>query len=282
MPEGDTIHKLAKYLHSALAGTLVQGVRLRPVFGDSSGPRRVSGVVSEGKHLYLSFDDGWQLRSHLGMYGSWHRYRPGQPWRKPARQASIVIVGADADYVCFNAKQVQWLKQLGFARADQANRLGPDLIREPFDADRILARAKALLSSSTLIVDLLLDQRLAAGIGNVYKSEILFVEGRSPMLRLQDLSNDALASLYWRAAELLRDNLGGGPRTTRKAFDEKGPLWVYGRFARPCLRCATPIRRASLGVNPRSTYWCPACQPPMVNAIASPLALSTAAQERDS
>jgi endonuclease-8 len=216
------------------------------------------------------------------MYGSWHRYRPGQPWRKPARQASIVIVGADADYVCFNAKQVQWLKQLGFARADQANRLGPDLIREPFDADRILARAKALLSSSTLIVDLLLDQRLAAGIGNVYKSEILFVEGRSPMLRLQDLSNDALASLYWRAAELLRDNLGGGPRTTRKAFDEKGPLWVYGRFARPCLRCATPIRRASLGVNPRSTYWCPACQPPMVNAIASPLALSTAAQERDS
>jgi endonuclease-8 len=260
VPEGDTVHKLAEYLDGALAGTLVQGVRLRPVFGASSGPRRVSGVGSQGKHLYLAFDDGWQLRSHLGMYGSWHRYRAGQPWRKPARQASIVVLGTDADYVCFNAKEVQWLRQLGFARADLANRLGLDLIRESFDADRILARAEALLSPEAFLVDVLLDQRLAAGIGNVYKSELLFLEGRSPLLRLRQVSEDALASLYRRAAELLGENLGGGPRTTRSNRDLKGNLWVYGRYNLPCLRCGTPIRRARLGANPRSTYWCQGCQ----------------------
>lgn len=261
MPEGDTIHKLAEYLDAALAGTLLQSVRLRPMFGASSGPRRVSRVGSEGKHLYLTFDDGWQLRSHLGLYGSWHRYRAGQPWRKPAWQASIVLVGADADYVCFNAKEVQWLRQLGFARADRANRLGPDLIREPFDAARIHARAEALLSPDTLIVDVLLDQRLAGGIGNVYKSEVLFLEGCSPLLRLRQLADGALTALYRRAADLLGENLGGGPRATRSNLDLKGHLWVYGRFERPCLRCATPIRRARLGANPRSTYWCERCQP---------------------
>ncbi|KAA6184327.1 Fpg/Nei family DNA glycosylase [Thiohalocapsa marina] len=260
MPEGDTIHKLAVYLDAELNGKEVTGVRLQPRFGPSCGPRRVSGVGSEGKHLFVTFDDGVELRSHLGMYGSWHRYRPSQPWKRPARQASIVIRTGQADYVCFNAKEVQWLRRQGFERADLGNRLGPDLIRDPFDPDALASRIAALLSPDAAIVDVLLDQRIAAGIGNVYKSEVLFLQGHSPHLRLKELTAEQVTALYRCAAEHLGNNLGGGPRTTRRTLDGRGRLWVYGRFDRPCLRCGTPIRRAYLGTHRRSTYWCPGCQ----------------------
>jgi endonuclease-8 len=260
MPEGDTIHKIAVYLDGELRGREVARVRLRPAFGASSGPRRVCRVVSEGKHLYVIFDDGLELRSHLGMYGSWHRYQTGERWRKPARQASIVIETGYRDYVCFNAKEVQWLRSRGFERGDRAARLGPDLTRADVDLSEIPQRIAQLLPSGAVLVDLLLDQRIAAGIGNVYKSEVLFLEHRSPFARVADLDADALRGMYERAAGLLRANLGGGPRTTRDNRDGRGHLWVYGRFERPCFRCGTPIRRAQVGARPRSTYWCGTCQ----------------------
>ena len=238
----------------------MQRVRLRPAFGASCGPCQVAGVSSEGKHLFVNFDDGMQLRSHLGMYGSWHRYRRGEGWRKPMRQASIVIETERMDYVCFNAKEVQWLRARGFRRVDQANRLGPDLIKDGARTDEILHRIDALLSPDTTAVDLLLDQRIASGIGNVYKSEVLFLERQSPHLRLRDLQPETIMALYRRASLLLRENLGGGPRTTRDNLDRRGRLWVYGRFDLPCLCCGESIQRASFGVNPRSTYWCGSCQ----------------------
>ncbi|MGB5831795.1 MAG: DNA-formamidopyrimidine glycosylase family protein [Thiohalocapsa sp.] len=261
MPEGDSIYKIAVFLDERLRDRLVRGVQLHPAFGASSGPRHVSRVGSEGKHLYLTFDDGVQLRSHLGMYGSWHRYRPASPWRKPARQASIVVETERMNYVCFNAKEVQWLRLRGFERADRGNRLGPDLIRDFPEIDDILCRIAALLAPDTLIVDVLLDQRVAAGIGNVYKSELLFLESQSPLQRLRHVQPQQIAALYRRAAELLGENVGGGPRTTRANFDKLGRLWVYGRANLPCLRCGAPIQRSSLGGNPRSTYWCAGCQP---------------------
>ena len=260
VPEGDTIHKIARYLDEQLRERVVLRVRLRPMFGASSGPGRVVCVRSEGKHLFVTFDDGRQLRSHLGMYGSWHRYGRGEGWRKPARQASIVLSTKDMDYVCFNAKEVQWLRVQGFERADQGNRLGPDLIDDGAETNDILRRIDALLSPDTTIVDLLLDQRIAAGIGNVYKSEVLFLERQSPSQRLRDLRVETISGLYRRAALLLRENLGGGPRATRRNLDGHGHLWVYGRFDLPCLRCGDKIRRVRSGVNPRSTYWCGNCQ----------------------
>jgi endonuclease VIII len=260
VPEGDTIHKIAVFLDEQLRDRQVQRVQLRPVFGASSGPRQVLKVSSEGKHLFVTFDDGVQLRSHLGLYGSWHRYRRGEGWRKPTRQASIVIETESTEYVCFNAKEVQWLRVHGFPRVDQGNRLGPDLIKDGARMDDILRRVDALLSPDTAVVDLLLDQRIAAGIGNVYKSEVLFLERQSPGQRLRDLQPDIISALYRRASLLLRENLGGGRRTTRDNRDRRGRLWVYGRFELPCLCCGAPIRRARLGVNPRSTYWCEICQ----------------------
>ncbi|WP_058557104.1 DNA-formamidopyrimidine glycosylase family protein [Thiohalocapsa sp. ML1] len=260
MPEGDTIHKLAVYLDAALAGRVVTAVRLHPAFGASAGARRVLRVTSEGKHLFLTFDDDTALRSHLGMYGAWHRYPRGADWRKPRRQASVVVSTETDDFVCFNAKEVQWLRRSGFQRADQAARLGADLIRDAVAPAELRRRVAAFLAPDTTLVDLLLDQRIAAGIGNVYKSEVLFLERRAPLARIRDLDDAALLALYRRAAALLGENLGGGARTTRFVADGRGRLWVYGRRDLPCFHCGTPVRRAVLGRQPRSTYWCSVCQ----------------------
>ncbi|NEX15714.1 MAG: hypothetical protein C1943_03495 [Halochromatium sp.] len=260
MPEGDTVTKLALFLDQALAGQPIQSLRLHPAFGASAGPACVEQVRARGKHLYIALDQGRVLRSHLGLYGSWHRYRANEPWRRPRRQASILLRASDWDYVCFNAKEAEWLEQGSFRLADQQQRLGKDLISEQIDASQILTRARQLLSPTTLMVDVLLDQRIAAGIGNVYKSELLFLKRHSPLATLGSLSDAALAALYEQAARLLRANLGGGPRRTRFERDRRGDLWVYGRRDLPCLHCAMPIRRAILGAQPRSTYWCERCQ----------------------
>jgi endonuclease VIII len=163
-------------------------------------------------------------------------------------------------YVCFNAKDVELMRSAGFESRDQRRRLGPDLTREAPEAERIRGRALALNPPDLPLVDLLLDQRIACGIGNVYKSEVLFLTRRPPLLHLEALSPQDFADLYGTAARLLRRNLAGGPRITREIPDGRGPLWVYGRAGLRCLVCETPVRRERLGRNPRSTYWCPGCQ----------------------
>jgi endonuclease-8 len=139
-------------------------------------------------------------------------------------------------------------------------RLGPDLIATVVDPARLLARAREFDTGDTLLIDTLLDQRVAAGIGNVYKSELLFLEGLAPTRRLSETSDAQLGSMYQRAAELLAANTEGGPRRTRDVGHDGGTLWVYGRADHPCLHCGTPVRRALLGRHQRSTYWCPTCQ----------------------
>ena len=260
MPEGDTVTKLALFLDQALAGQTINALRLHPALGASAGPGRIEHIRAQGKHLYIELDNGRLLRSHLGLYGSWHRYRPGEPWQRPRRQASILLQASEWDYVCFNAKEAEWLEPDSFRLADQQHRLGRDLISEPLEPSALLTRVRTLRLPTSLMVDVLLDQRLAAGIGNVYKSELLFLERHPPLATLGSLSDEALVALYRLAAKLLKANLGGGPRTTRFTPDHRGPLWVYGRRDLPCLHCETPIRRSLLGAQPRSTYWCEHCQ----------------------
>jgi endonuclease-8 len=163
-------------------------------------------------------------------------------------------------FVCFNSKEVEILRARGYRLVDVRQRLGPDLICDRPDAAVLARRARDLLQPELSVVDLLLDQRVAAGIGNVYKSEVLFLERRSPFDRLEDLSALAIEGLYRRAQELLLQNLGGGPRITRPPGDGRRNLWVYGRVGSRCPRCAATIQRAQLGWIPRVTYWCPRCQ----------------------
>lgn len=261
MPEGDTIHKLAGYLAPRLEGRRIAAVTMR----DAEDARRCAGrrigrVYAHGKHLFIELDNALLIRSHLGMYGSWHRYAHDEPWRKPRRQASLTLATADELFVCFNAKEIELLPARGVRDRLLSARLGPDLLHAGADLEAVVRRAREFLPGDAPLADVLLDQRVAAGIGNVYKSEVLFILGRRPATA-QGLVDDAwLAGAFDLAGRLLRRNLGGGPRVTRFERDGAGRLWVYGRGGRPCLRCDGRVAAARLGAGNRATFWCPGCQ----------------------
>jgi len=253
MPEGDTIHKTAGRLRQALLDQPVRRIQFRRWSGQTpAAGERVVGVEAEGKHLLVYFAGGLTLETHMKMTGSWHLYRPGERWRKPMDFMRVVI-GVDAwDAVCFSAPDVRVVPTARAGRDD----LGPDLCREDVDIGVAVELARALGSGSSAIADVLLDQRLASGIGNVYKSEVLWALRVSPFLELDEVDDALLEGLYRRASRLLRANLHTNRRTT-----VSGGLAVYERAGRPCRRCDTMIRRVAQGPHARSTYWCPRCQP---------------------
>jgi endonuclease-8 len=264
MPEGDTVHKLAAYLREHLVG--------RTLLDASAGGQRLAltgqaftAANAQGKHLLLRFDGGAVLRTHLGMYGSWHRFRAAGPAPGVRGRVSVALTVSAPPMVevfaCYNAKEVELLPARSYRERALAAHLGDDLLGTDPDLTRIVTRARELLPSTTLLVDVLLDQRIAAGIGNVYKSELLFLAGLAPVTTLGQVDDDTLRSLYADARRWLSANLGGGPRATRTAADGAGRLWVYNRAGRPCHRCRTPIASARLGGHPRGTWWCPSCQP---------------------
>jgi endonuclease-8 len=260
MPEGDTIRKLANALGPVLTGRLVITGHARTTQQVDLAGTRLGRVYPQGKHLFIELDADRLLRSHLGMWGSWHGYAPGEVWRKPRRQASIVLDTGERLYVCFNALQVEILRRSGVRRQILDTVLGPDLLADPLDYAQIIQRARALCAAATPLMDLLLNQRIACGIGNVYKSEVLFVTGWHPKTPLGQLTDEQLLAIYRQASQLLSQNTGRGPRITRWANDDAGRLWVYGRRGQPCLRCEAVIRSAKLGKGMRTTYWCPSCQ----------------------
>jgi endonuclease-8 len=260
MPEGDTIHKIAAYLRPRLEGVKLTSARIRRFPGEIVDGTTIRSVQATGKHLLMQLDDGRLLRSHLGMHGSWHRYRRDEPWRKPRRQATIELHVGDEVYVCFNAKEVELLRDRGVRQRILEARLGPDVTAPSPDLPLAVARARRFLEPEALIADVLLDQRVACGIGNVYKSELLFLERIHPERTLRAIDDETLERLYRLAHDLLRRNLGGGPRTTRFVEDGTGRAWVYGRRGRPCFRCGDPIRSRRLGRTQRVTYWCSRCQ----------------------
>jgi len=261
VPEGDTIHKIANFLEPRLVAQEVRTLEVAPRF--AQGPRRrrtVRSVLARGKHLYIAFDDDTALRSHLGMYGSWHFYRAGAPWKKPAQQASLVLKTADTVYVCFNAKEVEWVATPSVRERVLDMRLGPDLTAGGVALGTVVRRAREFLEPETPLADVLLDQRVACGIGNVYKCELLFIRRHRPLTPLGSVSDAALEACFGLASTLLGDNLGGGKRVTRSEGDNAGRLWVYGRGGSPCLRCDGVIAYARLGRHHRGTYWCADCQ----------------------
>lgn len=260
MPEGDTVHKLAAYLSPLLTGQCLTLARIRNHPEVELAGHRITGVSTHGKHLFIHLDDGRLLRSHLGMRGTWHHYRAGEAWDKPAYQAAIELHIRGQVLVCFNPKEVALERSRGPRLRALAAHLGPDLLAPALDPDRIVERAHNLLSPDTTLADALLDQRVAAGIGNVYKSETLFLMGLPPVQTLAQTPDETLRATYVEAARLLRANIRPGRRVTRHSADAAGILWVYGRKDQPCHRCGTPIRQARLGRHLRPTYWCPVCQ----------------------
>ncbi len=269
MPEGDTLHRTAAGLRPYLVGRTVTAART-----NGPGPvpqidrvvgRAVTSVEAVGKNLLIGFDGGLELRTHLRMNGSWHRYRPGERWRRPPARARLVLEVPGAVAVCFDAPVVELFEQRAEHLHPALSRLGPDLLGPDFDRDEALHRLRDLSRAKRSIAEALLDQRALAGIGNVYKSETLWIERVSPFIPVRDVDDDTLGRLVDTARRLMLANVapGRGPERITTTGDRAagGPLYVYGRAGRPCRRCGTPIASTRQGTDlPRRTFWCPRCQ----------------------
>jgi endonuclease-8 len=265
MPEGDTIYRTAAVLRDALVGRRITAARAQARPGMRRVPdlsrvigADVTSVESHGKHLLIGFSNGLTLRSHMRMTGSWHRYRPGEPWRRPASRASAVLETDRSVAVAFDAPVVELLTDADLRRSRPLTELGPDLLGVDFDADEAVRRLREL--DGEQLGNALLDQRAVAGIGNVVKSETAFIERMDPWAPVSAFDDDALQAALVTARRLLQANTGGGVRRTTGLRGRGRELWVYGRAGRPCRRCGTPVRSARQGELARSTYWCPRCQ----------------------
>jgi endonuclease-8 len=274
MPEGDTIFRAAAALHRALAGNRV--VRFQTALAelarvDDNEPitgRVVERCESMGKHLLIWFSGELALRTHMRMSGSWHLYRPGEAWQRPAHQMRVRLDTGRWVAVAFNVPVAEFIKGADLPRSRALASLGPDLLGADFDRSEALRRLAQ--GGTRPIAEVLLDQRVVAGIGNVFKSEVLFLCGIHPDRPAESLSDSDRATILDIAVPLMRRNTGEGAgsaivtyrglrRTTRQARAEDN-LWVYGRAGLPCRKCGRPIAVARRGLEARPTYWCEGCQ----------------------
>lgn len=262
MPEGDTIFRAASRVRAAIDGKNIASVdgsnpALRAASGKLMGSQ-VTSVLSYGKHLIITTDSGLGIRTHMGMTGTWRVYRDGQHWNVNPGAARVVIRVAGAEAVCFSAPDIE-VGRIALLEAGLTE-WGPDLADPDFDMTEALRRAGEL-SRDRSAADLVLDQRVTAGAGNVYKSEVLFLERVHPATPLSNLNAHKVEALLSRAHRLLRLNLDRSTRITTADPRRGRELWVYGRAGKPCRRCGTHIEHDRTGLHERDTFWCPNCQP---------------------
>ncbi len=276
MPEGDTIFRAAQTLERVLGGQAV--ARFESVFPaltriDEDQPlagRIVESVSARGKHLLMAFSGDLILHTHMRMNGSWHVYRPDERWRRPARDLRILVGTARAVAVGFNVPVAEFLSGRDLVRHPLLRTLGPDLLDPAFDRAEALRRLRSRAEAP--IGDLVIDQRVVAGVGNVFRSEILFGARVNPFDPVGRLSPDQLEGVLDEAVRQLgtnvrsrADRLARPPsrRTTGSLHPDKA-LWVYGRAGQPCRLCGATIQAARTGVHRRRTFWCPRCQAPAI------------------
>ena len=264
MPEGDTIWRTANALRPRLVGKPLLGVS--PEAFQKLEGTTVTAVEANGKHLLIRFDSGLVLHTHMRMTGAWHLYRPGEAWRKPAGLAKIVLNNEDTVAVLFSAPVVELVREREAVR-DLAH-LGPDILSggtsplsavlgeasarptplaPELDLDEVLRRARASVRKT--LGELLLDQRVAAGIGNIYRCESLWRLRLDPWKPPAELSDKELGKVYREARRMMQDALRGRFRAA-----------VHGKTGRSCPRCEGRIACRHQGDPPRFVYYCPTCQ----------------------
>lgn len=263
MPEGDALYRFAARVDAALRGKPIRAARTQGP-GPVPAVERIvgttcSGAWSRGKNLFISFDNGLVLRSHLRMYGTWHVYRPSEPWGRPAREARLVLEVDDAVVVNFSAPVIELLELRAIEHHRPVASLGPNLLDDNFDPREALARLRHPLRADLTIGDALMDQGVMAGVGNIWKHETLFRCGTYPWLRVRELDDDALMALIETAQHLLRASVG---KPNRWGLERRPEMFVYLRAGQPCRRCGSHLRTARQGVDIRFTTWCPNCQSP--------------------
>jgi endonuclease-8 len=259
MPEGDTVWNTARVLERALSGDVLTASDFRvPQLAttDLSG-WTVAESASRGKHLLLRLTRDGQARtlhSHLRMDGVWRAYAPGERWAgRPAHLIRVVLRTQRAVAVGYH------LHELTLIPTDQEARflsfLGPDLLGPDWDPHEAVRRIRE--NPDTSIAEALLDQRNLAGVGNLYKSETLFLRGLWPWTPVAQVAD--LIGTVTLAQTLVAANKGRWTQTTTGSLRRGETSYVYGRRAEPCRRCGTAVRRAEQA--DRVTYWCPRCQP---------------------
>jgi endonuclease-8 len=243
MPEGDALHRAARRLQ-VLVGQQLEVETPHPRAAVKQLAPRLDGLRLEhveaiGKNLLLRFEGGLVLRSHLRMKGRWlvlRRDAPifGRPW--------LVLRGDEYVGAMFNGAVLELDRGI-------AQRLGPDILAEPPDYDTMLERLHAE-NPQRQVGDALLDQRLVAGIGNLWKAESLWHARVSPWRCLAEVTDAELRATLEAAYRMMRGRLDGVP----------GGAQVYRRKGRPCPRCGATIKSWPQGDNARMAYWCPECQ----------------------
>lgn len=262
MPEGDTVWNTARLLERGLVGrTLERGEFRVPrlAAADVAGWRVVESA-SHGKHLLLRLAEPagapWTLHSHLRMDGSWKVFAAGEKWRGgPAHLIRVVLRTAGNAAVGYHLHELDLVPTA--REPDLIGHLGPDLLGAGWDADEAVRRLRG--RPDRAIGDAIVDQRNLAGIGNLYRSESLFLRGVNPWRPVSDV--DDLGALVSLAHRLLAANRGRWTQATTGSLRRGERTWVFERTGAPCRRCGTPIRRAAAGDYDRLTYWCPRCQP---------------------
>jgi endonuclease VIII len=251
MAEGDTILRLARRFEATLVGEVVAAGTPSPRGGAAGierlDGRRLEGAQARGKHLLLDFGE-LSLHSHLGMSGGWHFHRDGERWRRPRSAAWAVLSGGGWDAVQFGGPTLRVMPSTRLYRDPQLARLGPDILAGDFDPGAVVEAMRA--DPTRGLGDALLDQRLVAGIGNIFKSEACFAAGIDPWRSIGDLSDEELHEVLGAARALMRDAVETGRQPNR----------VYRRRLAACPRCRDRISSRGQGDANRTTYWCPRCQ----------------------
>lgn len=279
MPEGDTIYRAARSLQKAIGGRVVTGFETglaKLARANDDAPlvgRVVEKVESRGKWLLIYFSGDLILVTHMLMSGSWHLYHPGERWQMGRSRMRVVIRAGDWEAVAFNVPIAEFHTERSLERSEQVSKLGPDLLADEFTVEAGAARLAAYGEEhpDAEIAMVLLNQRVLAGLGNVYKSEVAFAAGVNPFRAMRTLTLKEIAVTVEVAQRYLKANVAegkregivtyAGNRRTTNAMNREERLWVYRRQGQECRRCGAPVMMRKQGEQARSTYWCPGCQP---------------------
>jgi endonuclease-8 len=279
MPEGDTIYRAARALQKALSGKVVTAFETglanlasvnddKPIVG-----RTVERVEARGKWCLIYFSGDIILVTHMLMSGSWHIYRTGEKWWIGHNRMRVAITCGDYQAVAFNVPIAQFHTPHSLERSAQIPKLGPDILAENFSVvfavDALKQRAVSHPDDELAVV--LLNQRVLAGLGNVYKSEVAFAAGVNPFRQMHTITASEMEKIADVAQRYMQANVVDGAgdgivtyagnRRTTQAMNQADRVWVYRRQGQECRRCGTIINMRKQGEQARSTYWCPSCQP---------------------
>ena len=281
MPEGDTIFRSARALNLALGGKAITRFETgyahlaRVDDNQTVAGRTVERVEARGKWLLMFLSGDLILLTHMLMNGTWHIYRAGERWRRRRQDMRIVIETADWTAVAFTVPVAEFHSAASLLRKKVLTELGPDLLKQDFDAAAAIERIAEWPAEEIAVV--LLKQSVMAGIGNVFKSEICFACGVNPFRLVGTLQPRELEDLVYTSRKFLKANVADGAdgnivtysgmRRTTGSSDRTARLWVYGRMGAPCRRCGTSLHVRKQGAQARTTFWCPTCQPMLMAEI---------------